>query len=307
MPEPLPNYIVQNGKLIGYEEAVTHVMSPAVKYGLAAFEGLCAYWSDSDQELFAFRLQEHTERLFQSMKLLRFEPTFSADEINDRTIELLRRNNVREPVHIRAIAYLDGKGEHIVPGPVGYAISALPLARSSKTQTGIRCQVSAWTRISDGSMPPRIKTSGNYVNSRLARLQARHDGYDDAILLNNAGTVAESPGACIFLRRRDELITPDVTSGILESITRDTILHLAREAGIQVTERPVDKTELYTAREIFLVGSAAEVLPVVDVDGISIGDGSPGPMTAELQRGYFDAVIGQTALEQGWLTRVHQT
>lgn len=307
MAEKLPTYIVQNGKLVGYEEAVTHVMSPAVKYGLAAFEGLCAYWSDTQQQLFVFRLQEHTERLFQSMKLLRFEPTFTAAEINDRTIELLRQSDVRETVHIRAIAYLDGKGEHIAPGPVSYAISALPLSRSSKSDSGISCQISSWKRISDNAMPPRIKTSGNYVNSRLARLQAKHDGYDDAILLNNTGNVAEAPGACIFLRRGDELITPDVTSGILESITRDTVMHLARQAGIQVAERPVDRTELYAAREVFLVGSAAEVQPVTNVDGISIRDGLVGPMTANLQRAYFDMVTGKSSTRQDWLTAVHQS
>jgi branched-chain amino acid aminotransferase len=281
-------------------------MSPALKYGLSVFEGLRAYWSDADNQLFIFRLQEHTERLFQSMKLLRFEPSFTPEDINDRTVELLRGNNVRGAAHIRTIAYLDGKGEHTVRGPVSYSISALERSRSAQVEKGIRCQVSAWTRISDTSMPPRIKTGGNYVNSRLARYQAKHDGYDDAILLNGTGRVAEAPGACIFLRRRDELITPDVTSGILESITRDTVLQLAREKGIEVTERPVEKTELYAAQEIFLVGSAAEILPVINVDGISIGKGSRGEMTRDLQNAYFDAVIGKNSSNKGWLTSVHR-
>ena len=306
MSEKLPAYIVQNGKLIGYGDAVAHVMSPALKYGLSVFEGLRAYWNDADKQLYVFRLQEHTERLFQSMKLLRFEPKFSAEEINDLTIELLRRNNVRGAAHIRTIAYLDGMGEHIVPGPVSYSISALERGRAAQVEKGIRCQVSAWTRISDNAMPPRIKTGGNYVNSRLARFQAKHDGYDEAILLNSAGKVAESPGCCIFLRRRDELITPDVTSGILESITRDTVMHLARGKGIQVTERAVDKTELYAAQEIFLVGSAAEILPVIDVDGVAIGTGERGIMTKDLQTAYFDAVTGKSASNRGWLTNVHQ-
>jgi len=304
--EKLPAYIVQNGKLIGYGDAVAHVMSPALKYGLSVFEGLRAYWNDADKQLYVFRLQEHTERLFQSMKLLRFEPKFSAEEINELTIELLRRNNVRGAAHIRTIAYLDGMGEHIVRGPVSYSISALERGRTAQVERGIRCQVSAWTRISDNAMPPRIKTGGNYVNSRLARFQAKHDGYDEAILLNGAGKVAESPGCCIFLRRRDELITPDVTSGILESITRDTVMHLARGKGIQVTERAVDKTELYAAEEIFLVGSAAEILPVIDVDGVAIGTGERGAMTKDLQTAYFDAVTGKSSSNRGWLTNVHR-
>ena len=306
MSEKSPAYIVQNGHLVGYETAMAHVMSPALKYGLSVFEGLRAYWNDDEKQLYVFRLQEHTERLFQSMKLLRFEPAFGPDAINDLTLELLRRNDVRSAAHIRTIAYLDGKGEHIVPGPVSYAISALVRPRSAQVERGIRCQISAWTRISDTAMPPRIKTGGNYVNSRLARYQAKHDGYDEAILLNGAGKVAESPGCCIFLRRRDELITPDVTSGILESITRETVMDLAREKDIRVTERAVDKTELYAAQEIFLVGSAAEILPVTDVDGIAIGSGAPGAVTKDLQNAYFDAVTGKDGANRGWLTGVYR-
>lgn len=304
-PATLPEFIVQNSKFIKYGDAFTHIMSPAVKYGLSVFEGLRAYWSDADKQLYVFRLVEHTERLFQSMKLLRFEPTFTMEEINANTLGLLRRNNVRQTAHIRTIAYLDGMGEQDVRGPVSYSISALEKTRGKHVERGIRCQISAWVRLSDKAMPPRIKCGGNYVNSRLARFQARHDGYDEAILLNDAGHVAEAPGACIFMVRRGELVTPELTSGILESITRDTIIDLARDLEMKVVERRIDKTELYAAQEIFIVGSAAEVVPVVNVDGIAVGGGFRGPITAQLQQAYFDAVVGARARNRGWLTPVY--
>lgn len=301
-----PEFIALNGEIVPYEGATTHVMSPAVKYGLSVFEGLRAYWSDPDEELYIFRLQDHTDRLMQSMKLLRFDAKFDGAEINRVTLELLRRNNVRAAAHIRTTAYIDGKGEQQAKGPISYAISAIEKPRAARTDKGMRCQVSAWVRMADNVMSPRIKCGGNYVNGRLARYQAIQDGYDEAIMLNSLGKVAEGPGTCIFLVRKDELITPDVTSGILESITRDTVLAIAVEQGIRVSERMVDKTELYAADEVFMVGSAAELVPVVDIDGIVIGSGQRGPMTARLQQGYFDTVAGAGLKRPGWLTPVYR-
>lgn len=306
MSKVLPEFMVHNGKLTPYGEVVTHVMSPAVKYGLSVFEGLRGYWNAEERQMYVFRLQEHTERLFQSMKLLRFDAPFTPDEINAKTLELLRANKAEEAVHIRTIAYLDGMGEQDVRGPVSYSISALEKARNKNVSKGIRCQVSAWLRLSDLAMPPRIKCGGNYVNSRLARFQAKQDGYDEAILMNQSGHVAEGPGSCIFMVRHNKLVTPDLTSGILESITRDSVMELARDLGIPVVERTMDKTELYAAQELFLVGSAAEVVPVVNVDGIQVGSGSPGPITTQLQQAYFDATTGVIATKRHWLTPVHQ-
>lgn len=304
MAENVPEFIVQDGKFIPYEEAVIHVMSPAVKYGLSVFEGLRAYKNAKDGTVYVFRLQEHTERLFQSMRLLRFEPTFSAEEINARTIELLQKVGVQSAAHIRTTACIDGKGEQQARKPISYSISVLEKARKSNTSAGIRCQVSAWTRIDDSSMPPRIKCGGNYVNGRLARFQAIQDGYDEAIQLNTAGKVAEAPGACLFMVRRGELATPDVASGILEGITRDSVIQLAQTYGMKLNERQIEKTELYAADEVFLTGSALELVPVVEIDGIKIGSGKRGPITEKLQEGYFEAVCGDYGRERGWLTPV---
>jgi branched-chain amino acid aminotransferase len=184
-------------------------------------------------------------------------------------------------------------------------IYAAPRPRGSKTKHGISVQVSAWRRMSDNAMPLRIKCGANYVNARLARFQAQADGYDDAVMLNETGKISEGPRACLFVVRRGRLVTPDVASGILESITRDTILELACEAGQRVEERALDRTELYAAEEASFVGSAAEVLPIVSADGISIGDGTPGPVTHALQAAYFSAVVGDSHRDRDWLTPVY--
>lgn len=304
MAESVPEFIVKDGKFIPYEDAVIHVMSPAVKYGLSVFEGLRAYKNEKDGTVYVFRLQEHTERLFQSMRLLRFEPTFTPEEINAKTIELLQKVGVQSAAHIRTTACIDGKGEQQARKPISYSISVLEKARKANTSQGIRCQVSAWTRIDDSSMPPRIKCGGNYVNGRLARFQAIQDGYDEAIQLNTAGKVAEAPGACLFMVRRGEIATPDVASGILEGVTRDSVIELAKSYGMKLSERQVEKTELYAADEVFLTGSALELVPVVEIDGIKIGSGKRGPITEKLQQGYFEAVCGDYGRERGWLTAV---
>ncbi|MCE2519249.1 MAG: branched-chain amino acid transaminase [Alphaproteobacteria bacterium] len=300
--EPL---IVLNGDLVPYGQATAHVMSPAMRYGLNVFEGLRAYWNAGENELHVFRLQDHLGRLAQSMKLLRFAPTFNVAELGPQLLDLLRANEIKDACHIRMSAYLDGDGEHHVSGPVSYFIASRVQPRSEKAVTGIRCAVSSWVRMADSAMPPRIKCGANYVNARLARFQALHDGYDDALLLNEHGKVGEGPGACVFLVRHGQLVTPDITSGILESITRDTMMALARDVGINVVERTVDRTELYAANEMFVAGSAAEVLPVVSVDGIELGDGRVGPATKALQAAYFSAVTGDSHRDKGWLTPVY--
>ena len=302
---PVAKQMIVNGELVPFEAASVHLMSPAMRYGLNIFEGLRGYWNARDEELHVFRLAEHMVRFEQSMRLLRFEPKFEVTQINDAILHLLRSDTHRADCHIRATAYLDGFGEHHVPGPVSWMVYAGPRPRSEKTKTGTRVQVSTWQRIPDNAMPPRIKCGANYVNARLARHEARSNGFDDAVMLNASGKIAEGPGACLFIVRRGRLVTPDVTSGILESITRDTIIDLAGELGLTVEARSVDRTELYTADEMFFAGSAAEVLPVISVDGLGVGNGKPGPATQALQSAYFSAVAGDSHVSKGWLTPVY--
>lgn len=296
--------MIVNGKTVPFEQATVHLMSPAMRYGLNVFEGLRGYWNDDEKQLYVFRLQEHLERFDQSIRLLRFKAEFDMDMIGAATLDLLRADNHRANCHIRTTAYLDGIGEHHVTGPVSWMVYAGPRPRGKKVSTGIAAHVSTWRRMSDNALPPRIKCGANYANARLARFQAQIDGYDDAIMLNDEGKVGEGPGACIFLVRKGKLITPSVTSGILESITRDTVLQLANDRGLAIEERSVDRTELYASDEAFFAGSAAELLPITSVDRMALGSGNVGPITAQLQKDYFDAVEGRANVEKGWLTPV---
>jgi branched-chain amino acid aminotransferase len=303
-PPLRPKYLIVNGELTEFEKATIHLMSPAVRYGLNVFEGLRGYWNGSDGVMNVFRLDDHMRRLWQSMRILRFDPKFTSTEVTSSLVKLLEVGGIRENCHIRVSAFIEGEGDHSATGPVSYFINSNPLPRSSATTSGIRCTISSWARMADSSMPPRAKTGANYVNARLARLQAKQDGYDDALLLNEVGKISEGPGAAVFVVRNGKLITPDITSGILESITRDTVVFLARERGLAVEERPVDRTELSIADEIFLAGTAAEILPVVDVDGLKVGDGRMGKITASLQKAYDDLVTGKTRGDRNWVTHV---
>ena len=299
--------MIVNGDLMPFGDATVHLMSPAMRYGLNIFEGLRGYWNTDERQLCVFRLQDHMDRFAQSMKLMRFAPEIEVEEVTQAVGALLRADGHRAHCHIRTTAYLDGIGEHHVPGPVSWMVYAGQRPRTKKTGTGIHVHISSWRRMSDNSLPPRIKCGANYANARLARFQAQIDGYDDAIMLNEVGKVGEGPGACLFAVRGGKLITPDVTSGILESITRDTILHLAREQGLNIEERSMDRTELYAADEIFLAGSAAEVLPVISVDRITTGAGVVGPVTHALQTAYFSAVEGLSHRDHSWLTPIYST
>jgi branched-chain amino acid aminotransferase len=297
-------YLVVNGELIEFDKATVHLMSPAVRYGLNVFEGLRGYWSNSDNVMNVFRVDDHLRRLWQSMRILRFEPQFAPNDIRDSLVKLLEVGGIHENCHIRIAAYIEGFDDHGATGPISYFINCNPLPRTSAAKSGIRCAISSWTRIGDSSMPPRVKSGANYINARLARVQARQDGYDDALLLNAAGQLSESPGAAVFLVRDRKLITPSITSGILESITRDTIFVLPSQRGLHVDERQVDRTELFVADEIFLAGTAAEIRPVIDVDGVKIRDGKVGEITVAIQKAYDEVVWGKSCGDKNWLTRI---
>lgn len=296
--------MIVNGKTVPFADATVHLMSPAMRYGLNVFEGIRAYWNEGQKQLFVFRLQEHLDRFEQSIRLMRFKHEFNTADVSKAILDLLRQQEQRENCAVRSTAYLDGIGEHHVVGPVSWMVYAGPRPRGKKVATGIAAQISTWRRMSDTALPPRIKCGANYANARLARFQAQADGYDDAIMLNDLGKVGEGPGACIFIVRGKKLITPDVTSGILESITRETILTLAEERGLKIEERMVDRSELYASEEAFFAGSAAEILPITSVDRMPLGNGAVGPVTTMLQADYFSAVEGRSQLDKKWLTPV---
>jgi len=303
-----PSHIWMDEKLIPYQEATVHVMSACARYGTNVFEGLCGYWNASSEELYCFRLQEHYLRLLRSMRLMLLELPYTVEDHIRFMLATIRKNELREDIHIRHQVLVSGIGNASTSEPVSMFICALPRAPSTQSKLGIRCCVSSWTRISDKSIPPRIKAGSNYQNSRLAQLWARRNGFDDAILLNEQGKVAEAPAACIGIVRNGRLITPSITQGILEGVTRSTILELAQqELNIEVEERDIDRTELYVSEEAFLFGTAAEVKPIVDIDGFSLKSGDPESVTRRIQRIYTDVVRGENDKYRHWLTPVYGT
>ena len=305
-----PTYIWMNGEFIPWEEAKLHVTTAAVQTGSRVFEGMRAYWNDSQEQLYIFKMEEHLRRLAQSMKMMRMNLDFSLEEIRQALVDVLVKNNLREDVHLSPSVYF-GVGQSFFsykPGTVDVGVYVLAQPRQSilGTGRGIHVCVSSWTRISDRDVPPRLKASANYQNGRLAAVQAAEDGYDDAILLNELGKVAEAPAACVFLVRDGTALTPPVTGGILESITRTTLIQLLEEQmSVSVVEREVDRTELYIAEEVFMCGSAFEVTPIFSVDRYQVGDGKVGPLTARLQTEYENVIRGKNPKYSGWVLPVY--
>lgn len=292
-----PTYLWWNGRQMPWEEATVHVTDLAWSTVGAVFEGIRGYWNEEQQELYVFRLREHMERLIDSMRLVRLPLDYSADELIEASLTLLRDNETREDTYIRPLAYSQnssGKRLSDMSAELGMLINTNPMPSQLTSGDTIDVKVSSWTRISDTVMPPRIKNISNYRNGQLATMEAKADGYDNALLLSPQGKVSEAPGACVMMVRKGQLVTPPVTDGILESITRDAIMTMARDSlGAMVVERSIDRTELYLADEVFLCGTAFEVTPVASVDRYQVGNGGIGELTGKLQRLYDDVLRGR--------------
>ncbi len=303
-----PTYLWWNGKQRRWEDATVHVTELGWSTVGAVFEGIRAYWDEQADELYIFRLREHLERLAQSMKLVRLSLDYSTEELTDVILNLLRVNETREDTYIRPLGYAgqsSGKRFAQLGNDAELLINTSAMASHLLTGLTQTSKVSSYRRISDEVMPPRIKNLSNYRNGQLAGLEARSDGYDTALLLNRQGTVAEAPGACVMHVRGGRVITPDVTSSILESITRDALITLARESlGLEVVERAVDRTELLLADEVFLCGTAAEITAVVSIDKYQIGDGTMGPVTRQLEQLFHDVLRGREEHYAHWRTPV---
>ena len=305
------DYLVMDGEVVRYDQAVLHIGTPAVRYGATAFEGVRAYWNDEERELYLFRAREHVSRLLQSARLMGMGPIeYGVEDVIELMIDLLKANDVRQGVHLRPSLFVAGEGSIQARGPVALGIIAVPAGAVVDTggweRRPFRLAISSWRRIEDNTTPPRIKCAANYQNARLALLQAETDGYDGALMLDSRGHVTEEARACVFAVRGVDVVTPPVTSDILESITRDTVISLLREVhGTQVVERDVDRTELYVADEVFLCGTALGVTPVGSVDRFDVGRGAPGPITSAVNRTYVDAASGRDESRSAWLTPVY--
>ncbi|MGG5890959.1 branched-chain amino acid transaminase [Falsiroseomonas sp. HC035] len=298
-----------DGKLVPWKDATMHISTECVLRGENVFEGERAYWSEQDQELYMFRHADHIRRLRQGARIMRMTIPYSDAEIETACIDLIRACRYRGSVHFRPVVYFaEGELTHYLPDEIRTGMFILAFSKPSipALKTGVKSCVSTWQRNGDLSAPSRVKSGANYHNSRLAYIEARLNGFGPPVMLNNAGKVAEGPGSCIMMVRHGRLVTPPITADILESITRDTLIELAREElGLEVVERDVNRSELYVCDEAFFCGSGAEVLPIASIDHYDIGDGTPGSVTRRLQDLYFEVVSGRHAKYQHWLTPVY--
>jgi branched-chain amino acid aminotransferase len=301
---PNPNVIVwfQN-RFVRLGDANVNILTHGLNYGTGVFEGIRGYYVQQQGEIFLCRVLDHYERWKQNCAVLRIEVPASAHELCDITAELCRRNDFHSNVYVRPIAYKASARVGVASDENdAYAIIAIPFGNYFESPRGLKAGVVSWRRIDDTMIPGRAKICGSYVNSVLAGDEARRNGHDEAIFLNQDGHVAEGATCNIFMVRNGKLITPPVTDNILEGITRASVMDLARnELGVEVVERSIDRTELYRADEIFFTGTAVEVAPVTYVDHRAVGTGEIGPMTNKIRSLYADAVRGRMPAYQHWL------
>ncbi len=304
----MKRYAYFEGKFVPIEEANINIQTNSFHYGTAVFEGIRAYWNKEKGQLYGLFLKEHYERMLANCKILNLKVEKSAQELTDITVELLRKCGHKEDTYIRPIAYFSDLT--ISPKLIGYkteiAIYTVPLGDYLDLSRGLKAKTSSWHRINDTMIPARCKVAGAYVNSAFAKTEALLNGYDEAIMLNPDGTVAEGSGENIFIVRDGKLITTPSFSNILEGITRNAVITLAREElGLTVEERPILRSELYVADEVFYTGTAAQVAPVVKIDHVVVGNGEIGPITKRLQEVYFSVVKGDNPKYSHWLTPIY--
>ena len=300
-----PKQIMMNGELMPLADACLHPLSLAVTYAATVFEGVRAYHFPDSGQFALFRLDDHLRRLRVGMKLMRFDGSYGTPYLAECLARLIRANEPDSDVYVRLLVYIEGTGMLATTGPVGFTAAAMPRETPEFAAAGMSLGVSSWQRLSDNASPPRIKTTANYVNARLAVHQAKADGYDGALMLTPDGKVSEAPIACFFMVRDGQLITPSASSNILESITRDTILTRHEElTGEPAEVRTIDRSELYFAEEAFLCGTGQEILPVTAIDRLPVGDGKVGPLTKRLRQDYFDVVRGRVPDHPEWRTLV---
>ncbi|MFN0168237.1 MAG: aminotransferase class IV [Bryobacteraceae bacterium] len=296
-----------NGKVVQKDQVNVNVDTVGFKYGAMVFEGLRAYWNEDEEQLFVFRMADHAQRLEDSVKLMRMETELNQRDFSAAVVEVLDANEIRQSAHVRQMVWVDGGGEMFERGPISHAVVVTPKAHwFTGKESGIHSSISSWRRISDNSIPPRIKCAANYQNGRMALLQAKLDGYQSTILINDRGKVAEEPRGCIFMVRKGRVATPKATDDILESITRDSLIRLFRELhGVEVAERDIDRTELYTAEEAFVCGSGLEVTPILSIDRHLLNGGRAGELTMAVRDSYLKAARGDLSQYRDWLSPVY--
>jgi len=295
--------IWMNGKLVPFKKAKVHVLTHALHYSTAVFEGLRCYNTPKGSAI--FRLPEHVDRFFNSAKMYSMKMPYNKKQITDAIIKTVKNSTLKE-CYIRPLAYY-GYGElGLTPtqNKVDVAIACWPWKMGESKAgkfTGARCKISSWIRIDSAAQPMKAKAASNYANAGLARVEALKEGYDEAIMLNNQGKIAEGSAENIFILKNDKIITPPLTAGVLEGITRDSIIQIIEFNGGEIIEADLDREDLYVADEVFMTGTAAEVKSVTEIDKTVIGNGKPGKITKALQKSFIDVVMGKDERFISWL------
>jgi branched-chain amino acid aminotransferase len=298
-------FIWYDGKLVPWRDATTHVLTHSLHYGMGVFEGVRAYKTESGTAI--FRLKEHTDRLFRSAHIFQMEMPWDKETLNEAQKEVIRANKL-ESGYLRPLAFYGSEKMGVSPrgAQVHVIIAAWPWGAylgEEGMERGIRIKTSSYTRHHVNITMVRAKASGNYMNSILANNEALTDGYDEALLLDPEGYACEGAGENLFIVKNGQLFTPDLTA-CLEGITRATVIQLAKELGLTVTEKRITRDEVYCADEAFFTGTAAEVTPIRELDNRQIGEGRRGPITKALQEKYFDVVYGRSAAHADWLAHI---
>lgn len=306
--EEVAKYIWRNGNIIPWEEATVHVNSVGHASVSGIFEGIKAYWNEADQQLYVFRLHDHMVRFFNSIRMVRYGFNYTIEETEKAILDTLRANEYKRGVYIRPYIFQKGMVRELLqpyPGKeTEFIIDSWPFAAYQAADAEFHVCVSSWTRISDNCVPPRLKCFSNYHNGRLAAMEATVSGYDWPVMLDAGGKVTEGPGACLALVRDGKLIFTPTTSSILEGVTRDSVLKIAKDMGIPVEERVIDRTELYVADEMFYLGTGWEIKPVSSVDRIPFGKGGIGPVTKQVMTAYRAIANGMDKRFPEWRTPV---
>jgi len=306
MHEPVAYF---KGEFVPLSRAVVSVQCKALNYGLGCFEGIRAYWTPEDEQLRIFRVEDHYIRLAQSCRILQLRTGLSVGDMVEATVELCRRNAYRSDVYIRPIVWCDSPklSPIMTDEDIAFAIYGLPLRDYLDTTKGITACVSSWRRVQDNMIPARAKPTAAYLNSALARYEARANGCDEAILLTHDGYVSEGSAEHVFIVRDGVLVTPTTQDDNLDGITRRTIIELATvEMNRRVVERRVSRTELYIADEVFFCGTGAEITPIIEIDRRPINGREPGPVTRQLQSLYFQVVKGRLPRYAHWCKPVYE-
>lgn len=299
-------FIWLKGEVINVNDARINVLAPTSQFGLNVFEGIPCYWNEDKTQLFAFRIDTHYARLRRSARLLEIDCPYSEEELWQALVDAVSANEYEENLSVRQTLFVDGFGSWGSEGPVEMFVAPIPKRNTAReyNRRGLNCCVASWKRISETELSPRIKCGANYMNSRLGQREARRNGYDTCVFLNGAGKLTEGPGSCLFIVSNGTLLTPSLTDGVLESITRDTIIQLARDLGIPVCERSIDRTELYTCQEAFLCGSAMEITPILSVDRFDLG--GEGELTKLLHQRYLQAARGELEQYAHWVRPIYE-